>query len=325
LNSRNREPLVVENGSLVANLSQRAMAMSADAAHNQSASWPSRSMPDATFRAAYGRARRATIDDAPCNATIRMGFELTVREAGSYLVEALLSHALGADLNHLAHRSLVVVGSAAMAAVPPAAAVPPLAAVPLVPQCSPRGDHPGRWVRPSELPGCSGMATPPLRHVGDDGAGAQLDAAAAPPHCAAANATLGLVDDEMRYNRGYVWQPDGCFYRPYDAQAIAQCASTCGYGSIGFAGDSLGREPLANLLQIIGNASAVDGRAINTDTSTMISVRLPSLSDHRGGAPWWGPQQPREGAAAAGLAPSSSCFGTKGCMGRARPRSPMCL
>ena len=62
---------------------------------------------------------------------------------------------------------------------------------------------------------------------------------------------LRLLHDEMGYHRGYYFLPQGCHYRHYRAAEAAACLGRCGYRRIGFSGDSLGRELLVSLNQLL--------------------------------------------------------------------------
>ena len=58
------------------------------------------------------------------------------------------------------------------------------------------------------------------------------------------------VDDSMRFNKGYWWEPYECTYRAYSPTEMRQCLTRSRMNVLGFGGDSLGREPMADLSQV---------------------------------------------------------------------------
>ena len=164
-------------------------------------------------------------------------FEYSAGDAGEYLLEILLTHALGQPVNHLAYRGLIV--------------------VPRVP-----GDD----VSNSEV----------LRKVCNHGhnAGRWLLQAAGTPQD-------DFLDDQLGYNRGYRWTPHNCRYRRYTRQRLAHCLRRCHYHNIGLGGDSIGREQLTGLYQLMAGCNAtVDGRLFKHGSN-----ELEVLGDAQGSQP----------------------------------------
>ena len=171
-----------------------------------------------------------------CHERLVIDFEYTATDAGTYLLEVLLTHALGEPTNHLVLRTLAV--------------------VPDLPRnvsqstgarriCS-HGHNPGRWVRQA--------------------AGVVRDE---------------LLDDQVGYNRGYLWTPYECRYRRYTRQRFGQCLRRCGYRHFGFSGDSIGREQLTGIFQLAqGYNATVNGKAFKRTSNELVVPR-----DTKGGFP----------------------------------------
>lgn len=184
-------------------------------------------------------------------------FNYTVVDGGAYLLEVLVLHLLGSSMRHLAFRGGVRVRPALAdtgldrqttgpfigTADRPSAGPPHLESS--KPLCV-HGDEPGRWIRFSH----SG--------VGGDG----VDKAA-------------LVNDVLGFNRNYWWEPFACRYQPFSAHQATTCLARNGWSRLGFSGDSLGREPMANIIQILqaNQSMLLDGRKYKVAQSTTSSTR----------------------------------------------------
>ena len=178
---------------------------------------------------------------------LRATFEYTVADGdhGVYVLEMLLSHAAGVDFHQLVYRGVLRI-------FPPASTP----AAPLLQQ-------PGQ--RAEETP-TQTMSRRPAARACSSGAHAgrwvQVDRRAHP-------AIGRIADDALGYNRGYWWQPYKCSYTPFGAQELLARLGRCGLWKLGFSGDSLGREPMAGVAQILRGDDAsffnLDGRDFKPD------------------------------------------------------------
>ena len=194
-------------------------------------------------------------------------FNYTVVDGGAYLLEVLVLHLLGSSMRHLAFR-----GGARVRPQPALAdtrldrqttapligtADRPSVAPPHLESSKPlcvHGDEPGRWIRFSHS---GGDADTKAALANDDG-----DKAA-------------LVNDALGFNRNYWWEPFACRYQPFSAHQATTCLARNGWSRLGFSGDSLGREPMANIIQIMqaNQSMLLDGRKYKVAQSTTSSTR----------------------------------------------------
>ena len=175
-----------------------------------------------------------------CVHTLRADFQYTVpsQDAGAYLLEVFVAKVLTHPLKQLVFRGGATIRLASTSTLhvrrTPHARSPP--------QLCSTATRPGRWVR---------------MHEGAQGGRAAY-----------------VVNDALRFNRGYWWQPYDCSYRAYAPMEIRQCLHAAGVSRLGFSGDSLGREPFANFAQLLmgGNASLLDGRRFKGKDSGAVDV-----------------------------------------------------
>jgi hypothetical protein len=233
-----------------------------------------------------------------CSRRLSVAFSYTVHEPGAYLLEVMLLHVAAKDMLHLAYRGGVTIRTGEGGGEPPrgepAAAgggsggratplsgkrplePPPRDKAAKKPLCV-RGDEPGRWVRK------------PYGEGGGSGG-----AHSRPPP---------LYNDALYYNRGYWWEPYNCRYRAFSPVEIDRCFRKHGWTNFGFSGDSLGREPMSNLIQALqgDDAMMLDGRQYKVSSSGQMAVAFHlNGSKARGGRASAG-----EGAAASAAASHS--------------------
>lgn len=157
-----------------------------------------------------------------CTHTLRADFTYMVpsEDAGAYLLEVLVARVLTHDINHLAYRGGALVRHRHLSDRSSSA---DLARSRTPKALCTRGNHAGRWVRGEHARGGGG---------GDE------------------DQRRAAVDDSMRFNKGYWWEPYECTYRAYSPTEMRQCLTRSRMNVLGFGGDSLGREPMADLSQV---------------------------------------------------------------------------
>jgi len=227
---------------------------------------------------------------------LRASFSYVATEAGAYLVELTLSSVVGESINHLLYRGRAEVlpyastrsststSSIASRGARPTAEAYDGARTPLgqngssilrqavnTSLCVRSGAAPGRWVR---LAG--GGCLPRERRANHSSGARCAPRESQEAHALEGRRMLRVLNDEMHYLRGYYYLPHGCHYRHFSAKQAAASLARCGYSVLGFGGDSIGREMLTNLHQLLSGRRRVyvDGRTLKQAVGQLPQVKV---------------------------------------------------